>query len=155
MRNTSLWIIVKDDKIFLWRKKTWMATGVYNGVGWKQEWEESIETCMIREAREEIGIDVLEKDLEKVGVMRFYFKNTPHYNTETHVYLIHDFSWEIIESDEIEPHWFQLSNIPYEKMWEADKIWLPEVLAWKRWILYTWYFDKDNGKLSKFVNWLD
>ena len=155
MRNTSLWIIVKDDKIFLWRKKTWMATGVFNGVWGKQEWEESIETCMIREAREEIGIDVLEKDLEKVGVMRFYFKNTPHYNNECHVFMIHDFSWEIIESDEIEPHWFELSDIPFQKMWEADKIWLWEVLQWSRNIEYTFYYDKDNGELSRQSEALD
>jgi hypothetical protein len=87
--------------------------------------------------------------------MRFYFENTPQYNNETHVFMIHNLTWEIIESDEIEPHWFALSDIPYEKMWGADNIWLPKVLAGERWISYTWYFDKDNGKLAKFVEGLE
>jgi 8-oxo-dGTP pyrophosphatase MutT (NUDIX family) len=45
---------------------------------------------MIREAHEEIGIKTIENDLEKVGVMRFYFENTPQYNNETHVFMIHN-----------------------------------------------------------------
>ena len=155
MKKTTLAVMVQDDKIFLWRKKQWMAQWVYNGIGWKLEWEESIEQCMIREAKEEIGVQVLENDLEKVWIMRFYFKDTPHYDTEVHVFMIKKFVWNIIESDEIEPQWFDLWNIPYDKMWEADSIWLPKVLNWESWLLFTWYFDKDNGKLSKFIEGLE
>jgi len=47
---------------------------------------------MIREAHEEIGIKIENENLERVGIMRFYFKNTPHYDNECHVYMIHDFT---------------------------------------------------------------
>ena len=63
--------------------------------------------------------------------------------------MIHDFTWEITESDEIEPHWFDLKNMPFEKMWEADSIWLPKTLAWARDIKYTFYYDKDNGEVTR------
>jgi len=32
------------------------------------------------------------------------------------------------ESEEIKPFWFDLENIPYKKMWEFDKHWLPRIL---------------------------
>jgi hypothetical protein len=28
----------------------------------------------------------------------------------------------------MKPYWFLLNEIPYDKMWEDDKIWLKEVL---------------------------
>jgi hypothetical protein len=28
----------------------------------------------------------------------------------------------------MKPEWFNIKNIPYDKMWEDDKIWLPEIL---------------------------
>jgi len=147
MRQTTLWILIKDGKIFLWEKKRWFAKWVLNGVGWKQEDGETIRDCMIREAKEEIGIQI--KDMEELWVLHFYFTDNTSWNQDVHIFMIKDFDWDIIESEEIKPFWFDLKNIPYDKMWKDDIYWLPRVLTWEIDIEYNFYFNTDNGKLLK------
>ena len=147
MLQTSLWIMVKNWKIFLWEKKKGFAKWVLNWVWWKLEWNESMEQCMIREAKEEIGIDILKQ--ESVWIMHFYFKDKPEWNLDVHLFNVIDFSGEIYESDEIRPFWFDLEEIPYNKMWEFDKTWLPRILSWEKYIEYSVWYDRDNGKVLK------
>jgi hypothetical protein len=33
-----------------------------------------------------------------------------------------------MESDEMKFEWFSIKNIPYEKMWDSDKIWLEKII---------------------------
>jgi len=35
------------------------------------------------------------------------------------------------ESEEMQPHWYSIDAIPYEKMWCDDKYWLPHLLNGK------------------------
>lgn len=41
------------------------------------------------------------------------------------VYVLKKFTGTIEASDEMEPRWFSLEDLPYEDMWEADKTWIP------------------------------
>ncbi|MDD2871716.1 MAG: 8-oxo-dGTP diphosphatase [Candidatus Gracilibacteria bacterium] len=147
MIQATLGIMIKDDKIFLGEKKRGFGKGVYNGIGGKQEADETIDKCMIREANEEIGINIDEKDLEKVSLLHFYFDANPEWNMDVHIYLIKKFVGEIIETDEIKPQWFDIDKIPYDNMWEDDTYWLPRVLNGERNLEYNFYFDKENGKI--------
>jgi len=149
MQQTTLAIMIKDWKIFLWEKKRGFAKWVFNWVGGKVEWSETIEQCMIREAKEEIWIDILNQ--KKIWVLNFYFSEEKNdWNQSVHLFLINDFSWEITESDEIKPFWFELDKIPYDKMWEDDIYWLPRVLAWEKDIEYNFWFDENNSKILKY-----
>jgi len=149
MKQSTLAIMIKDNKIFLWEKKRGFAKGVLNWVGGKQEWSETIEGCMIREAKEEIWIDILSQ--EKIWVLNFYFpEEKKDWNQAVHLFLVDSWQWEIIESDEIRPFWFPLDKIPYDKMWEDDIYWLPRVLIWEKDIEYNFWFDKDNWKILKY-----
>ena len=147
MQKTTLAIMVKDNKIFLWEKKRGFAKWVLNWVWGKQEWNESIEECMIREAKEEIWIDILAQ--EKVWVLNFYFNEKPEWNQAVYLFKILNYSWEIIETEEIKPFWFSLDKMPYEKMWADDIYWLPRVLAWEKDIEYKFWFDDENWKVLK------
>ena len=148
MIQASLSILIKDWKILLWEKKTGFAKGVLNWVWGKQEQGETMEECMIREAREEIGIEV--SNPEKVAVLHFYFTKKPEYNIEVHVFLTPDYTWNINESKEIKPFWFDLNKIPYDKMWKDDIIWLPRILAWEKDIEYDIWFDDELGDIEKY-----
>ncbi len=148
MLQTTLWVMVKDGQIFLWEKKRGFAKWVLNWIWGKQEWCENIEECMIREAKEEIWIDILKQ--KKVWIMHFYFEKKPDWNMAVHIFKIDSWEWEIIETEEIKPFWFPLDEIPYDKMWEDDTHWLPRVLAWETDVEYNFYFDKDNWKIIKF-----
>ncbi len=148
MLQTTLWVMIKDDKIFLWEKKKGFALGVLNWVWWKQEWNESIEECMIREAKEEIWIDILKQ--EKVWIMHFYFEKKPEWNLDLNLFKIDSWNWEIIETEEIRPFWSPLDKIPYERMWADDIYWLPRILDWETNIEYNFWFDTDNWKILKY-----
>ena len=148
MIKTTLWVIVKGDKIFLWEKKRGFAKWVLNWVWWKREWNETMDDCMKREANEEIWIDIIKQ--EKVWLMYFYFEDKPEWNLVVYLYNIFDYDWDIVESEEIKPFWFDLNNIPYDKMWEFDKVWLPRILYWEKDIEYKVWYDTDNWKLLRF-----
>jgi 8-oxo-dGTP pyrophosphatase MutT (NUDIX family) len=147
MLQTTLWIMVKDGKIFLWEKKRGFWKWVLNWVWGKQEWNESIEKCMIREAKEEIWIDILKQ--EKVWILHFFFEEKPEWNQSVHLFDVIEYSGKIIESDEIRPFWFSLDNIPYNKMWADDIHWLPRFLNWEKDLEYNFFFDAKNGKILK------
>ena len=149
MKKTTLWIMIEKGKIFLWEKKRGFAKWVLNWVWGKLEWSESIEECMIREAKEEIGIDIKLEDMDCIWILHFYFENNKGWNQSVYLYRIHKYSWKIIESDEIKPLWFDLDNLPYDKMWKDDIYWLPRILNWEQYVEYKFWFDKDNWELIK------
>ncbi len=147
MRQTTLGFIIQNWKILLAMKKRGFWEWKYNWFWWKLELWETVDQAMIREANEEIWINILEQ--EKIWVLNFYFEENKDWNQSVNVFFIHKFSWEIEESEEMKPYWFELNKIPYDEMWEDDKIWLPEVLWWKKGIEYDFFFDK-NWKLSSY-----
>ena len=148
MLQTTLAVMVKDGKIFLWEKKRGFWKWVLNWVWWKQEGEESIEDCMIRETKEEIWIDILNQ--KKIWVLHFYFpEDKKDWNQSVHLFKVDSWEGEIIESEEIRPFWFPLDEIPYDKMWADDIHWLPRILAWEDYVEYNFYFDWETGKILK------
>ncbi len=148
MLQTTLAVMIKDNKIFLWEKKRGFAKWVLNWVWGKQEWSESIEDCMIRETKEEIWVDILSMD--KIWVLHFFFENKSDWNQSVHLYDIKSWEWEIIETEEIKPLWFDLDKIPYDKMWADDIYWLPRILDWEKFVEYNFFFDWENWKVLKY-----
>lgn len=147
MKQTTLWFIIEDWKILLAMKKRGFWKGLYNGVGGKLEKLETIQQAMIREAEEEIWVKV--NSLEYIWILNFYFDANPDWNQSVNVFFIKDYTWNIKETEEMKPYWFELEKIPYDSMWEDDKIWLPEVLSGARAIEYDFFFGLD----WKLRNW--
>ncbi len=108
-------------------KKRGFGQGRWNGVGGKVEAGESIEKAVIREAQEEI--DIVAKDLSKVAELTFTFPAKPDWNQVVHTYLAETWEGEPMESEEMAPQWFKVSDIPFADMWPDDIYWLPKVLA--------------------------
>lgn len=45
---------------------------------------------------------------------------------------------------EMKPQWYPESMIPYDQMWEDDRIWLPELLSSEdASVNYTFWFNKE------------
>jgi len=127
LRQVTLAFIIKGDEILLAMKKRGFGAGLWNGYGGKLKDGESIYDAAKREVKEEIDIDV--KSMKKVGVLDFYFEgDKPDWNQQVHVFLIQEYNGEPKESEEMLPKWFKINEIPYDKMWEDDKFWLPKVI---------------------------
>lgn len=141
MRPVTLCLLIRDDEILLAMKKRGFGEGRWNGVGGKLEPNESIEEAAIRETTEEIN--VVPNSLEKVGDIKFYFKNKPDWNQHVHIFVIKKWSGEPEETDEMKPQWYKHTDIPFDDMWPDDIHWLPKILEGKK-IQGVFYF-KDEG----------
>lgn len=65
-------------------------------------------------------------DARKVGELWFRMSDCP--DIFCHVFLGSEFSGTPTETDEAVPLWSPLDAIPYGRMWEDDRHWLPLVL---------------------------
>lgn len=131
--NTTLVLILKDNKILLGEKKRGFAKGTLNGIGGKQDPGESIEQAMIRETQEEIGVTPTSYDL--IGKIKFnlWYKGE-HVDMFLCIYTCDKFTGEIQETEEMIPAWYDVNNIPFEKMLKDDLLWLPMALEGKKFV---------------------
>jgi len=135
--------IIRDGQILLIKKKRGHGRGKWNGPGGKMESEEPPKNCLRRELREEIGIKV--KRERELGTLTFY--ENGKLNWLVYLFLVEEYEGEPKESDEAYPLWFSLDKIPYERMWEDDKHWLPLVMKGKS-LQGDFWFEK--GKLIRY-----
>lgn len=149
---TLLFLIKEDTKgVLLAMKKRGFGEAKWNGVGGKVEEGETVEQAVIREAQEEIGVGIDEKNLVPRGEIEFSFEEP----NDTHL-LVHIFTttlWEgtPAESEEMKPEWYAYNAIPYEAMWVDDPHWLPQMLGGKD-IRAKFHFNTDGSAiLSKEV----
>lgn len=110
---TSHLILIKDDKILLLRRfNTGYEDGNYSVAAGHLEGNETFIQAMVREAKEEAGIDIKPEDLEVVHVMHRKVGNEERID-----FFIRANKWEG-DPKIMEPHkcddlsWFELDNLP-------------------------------------------
>jgi len=121
----TLLFVVKDGRILLIEKKRGHGAGKVNGPGGKIDPGETALECAVRETGEELHIDA--KDARKVAELWFHMSDYP--DILCHVFLAENFEGTPTETDEAVPLWVPLEEIPYGRMWEDDRHWLPLVLG--------------------------
>ena len=119
-----LCFIVKNGQILLIRKKRGLGAGKINGPGGRIEPGETPREAVVRETQEEVGVTPL--GLEERGVIQFQF--TDGYSLHCVIFQASDLEGELIETDEADPFWCSVDEIPYDGMWEDDRHWLPLML---------------------------
>lgn len=130
---TTLLIIDCGKTLLLGEKKRGFGIGKINGVGGKLEPGETPLEAVIRECGEEIG--VVPNNPVEYGVVEFdEVIKGERCLVEMHVFKCDGYSHdtEPQESDEIKPVFINKNEIPYERMFEDDKYWLPELLKNKK-----------------------
>lgn len=131
MKLTTLCFLIKDDKVLLSEKKKGFGAGFLNGYGGKVKEDETPELAICRELVEEAGVVVEQDNLEKVAVIDFFDGDT--YIFECYVYFAKDWKGELTESEEMAtPKWFDRETAPYDRMWKADREWLPLIFSGKK-----------------------
>ena len=129
MKKTTLCFCIKGDQVLLAMKKRGFGSGKWNGYGGKVQ-DESPKAAAVRELNEESGLVADEKDLLQVALIRFYFEGNPV--SECFVYTIHSWKNEPVETEEMRPKWYPISDLPFEEMWVADIKWIPLILNGKK-----------------------
>ncbi|HNY35936.1 MAG TPA: 8-oxo-dGTP diphosphatase [Candidatus Pacearchaeota archaeon] len=118
----TLCLVKKNEMILLGMKKRGFGEGRWNGFGGKVEEGETIIEAAIREMKEESGLKV--EELEEKGILLFKFLDTGKF-LEVHVFDVLKYSGEMTETEEMNPKWFNVEEIPFEKMWADDIYWMP------------------------------
>jgi 8-oxo-dGTP diphosphatase len=139
MKDTTLCFVLRNNQILLGLKKVGdVGEHKYNGYGGGVEQNETLEQTAKRELKEETtGMDgsggIVAEILRKVAEIDYVFPaHESHNNQRVHVYLVDKWSGEPKESGEMTCEWFNLNNIPYDRMWDNDRHWLSIVLEGKK-----------------------
>jgi len=124
----TLTFIVCGDRMLLIRKKRGLGAGKINAPGGRLDPGETWQVGAVREVEEELCITPL--DPVYVGENRFQFVDG--YSIHAAVFRATAFAGVPTETDEATPLWFDLEHLPYDEMWEDDPLWLPHVIAGRR-----------------------
>jgi 8-oxo-dGTP diphosphatase len=128
VHHATLTFVVCDDRILLIRKKRGLGAGKINGPGGKLDPGETPEQAAIRETQEELH--VRPTGIEEAGELRFQFADG--YSIYVHVFRASGCEGEPTETVEAIPIWSSLDSIPYDEMWEDDRMWIPMMLRGER-----------------------
>jgi len=134
----TLVLVVRDNQMLLIRKKRGLGAGKISAPGGRLEPGETPLEAAVREVQEELCITPL--GLTYSGENLFQFVDG--YSIHVHIFKACDYEGEPTETDEASPIWSNLDAIPYEEMWEDDKLWVPLVLDGTR-FFGRYLFDDD------------
>jgi 8-oxo-dGTP diphosphatase len=109
------------------KKPNDIHAGKWNGLGGKFEAGESPEQCVVREVREESGLELRAPRLR--GLLTFPdFKGQDWY---VFVFTASEFSGDLIDSPEGRLEWVPNASLPGLNLWPSDLIFLPWIEAGK------------------------
>ena len=133
MINTVLVFLIRKDKdknleVCLGKRKTKYAHGMWNAPGGKVRSGEDILDAAVREVKEETGLEISKKCLKKRAKI-FYNESTG--NCIVNAFVCENWKGKLTETKEIAARWLDIDEIPYENMWENDKLWWPSIFAGK------------------------
>jgi 8-oxo-dGTP diphosphatase len=121
----TLLFVVDGERVLLIDKKRGHGAGRINGPGGKLEPGESLPECALRETLEETGIAAAAPVLK--GRFKFVDRVQPQWLG--YIFVATQYSGSAVETAEARPMWLKKDEIPYQRMWEDDRYWLPRVLA--------------------------
>ena len=108
-------------------KKRGFGEGKFNGFGGKLESGETLEESALRELKEESGLVSKLADLRWRGCLTYIYNTKPK-AMEVNVFDLEKWEGEPIESEEMEPKWFEHQAVPLSSMWADDAFWLLQYL---------------------------
>lgn len=126
--RATLMFILQNGQMLLIHKKRGFGAGYFNAPGGRLEPGETDLECAVRETQEELCITPLNP--VHAGTLMFQFIDGHSIHGE--VFTATEFEGTPTETDEAIPHWFSVTNLPWENMWADDPVWYPKLLAGKK-----------------------
>ncbi len=121
----TLLFVATHGRVLLIHKKRGHGAGKINGPGGKIENGETAVACAVRETFEEVGITAIAPRL--LGTFKFVDRVASQWLG--YAFVANAYEGTPVESAEAVPEWFEFAAIPYDKMWDDDRFWLPDLLA--------------------------
>ncbi len=129
----------REKTLLMIEKKRGQGAGKINVPGGKIQPGETTEAAAIRETLEETGIQP--RELKEAGRLEFYFPESQSWDNTCTVYTCEIFSGTVIpENEECNALWVKIAQIPLDRMWDADRRWLPLLLEGS-WFHRAYIFD--------------
>lgn len=148
MRLTTLCYIENDRKEYLMlhrtKKKNDQSHDKWLGVGGKFEADESPEECMLREVREETGLELREYTFR--GIVTFVSEvwETEYMNIFTAKFP----GGQLADCDEGELKWVPESRLMDLQLWEGDRIFLRHLIDHDDFFSLKFEYDRDEKLVS-------
>jgi 8-oxo-dGTP diphosphatase len=121
-----------EPEVLLGYKKTGLGTGKIVALGGHVEGRETAAQAAVREVKEESGVAVAADSLRAAAHITFLFPTHPAWDMAVEVFIGDVWSGEPAETDEIRPQWFPVAALPFDRMWDDGRLWVPRVLAGER-----------------------
>ncbi len=123
-QRATLLFVICGGKVLLIHKKRGLGAGNINGPGGRLEPGETPLEAAIREVEEELCITP--QSVSHCGELSFQFVDG--LSIHCTVFRAESFRGTPQETDEAIPLWTSLDELPYDRMWEDDRYWLPLML---------------------------
>ncbi|QDY67907.1 NUDIX domain-containing protein [Glutamicibacter halophytocola] len=121
-----------NAQILLGRKLRGFGQGKIVLPGGKNEPGESSRQAAVREFFEETGLRVSGPDLQLAARIEFRFSSLPAADMDCMTFIARSAEGQAASSDELEPLWFRIDQLPVDQMWQDSKTWLPQLAAGQR-----------------------
>ncbi len=115
--------------VLLGWKQRGFGQGKLVGIGGKVEPGEEPATAAARELHEEAGLAADPARLTPAARLTFLFPNRPAWDHLMHVFVASEWTGQPQASDEIVPEWRSIDALPFDRMWDDGRDWLPRVLS--------------------------
>jgi len=116
---------VPDRDVLLIRKLRGHGAGKINAPGGMVEVGETVRRCALREIEEEVGVATPDAE----PVVELLFQNTDGSRLHGFAFRATAHRGVLRQTAEADPFWCPVERIPYDEMWDDDRIWLPYLLA--------------------------
>lgn len=124
VEQATLMFIRDGERILLIEKKRGLGAGKINGPGGRMEGNETPEECAIRETQEELIITPT--GVQPAGELNFQFVDG--HSIRGFVFTATGWEGTPTETDEANPVWTPIPEIPFHRMWADDAVWFPWML---------------------------
>lgn len=123
-RVATLLFVVRRAEVLLIHKQRGHGAGKVNGPGGMVETGETPLQCALREIEEEVGV----RALHVTPLIELRFQDTDGSSMLGFAFKALDCVGEARSSAEAIPCWCPIARIPYEDMWEDDRVWLRDLI---------------------------
>lgn len=130
------------------KSKGLFGGGRWNAPGGKLINGESPEAGTIRETFEETGLKI--QNLHFHGILNFYLGESKRLDQIVFVFSSRSAKGKLRQSPEGRLAWFARDQIPYERMWQDDRVWLP-LLFEGRTFVGGFYFSDGYERLESYT----